>query len=102
MVSLQAEVGFSIWRLFWKHDLSLVCVVLLSNYTLFSLRVVVGILTARPKASSIQWPFQAWYSKVLCLALFQRSVPLPWKVGTGEAGLVSDLHVCDVSGFGEP
>lgn len=41
-LSLQAQDDLSFQRLFWKHDLSLVCGDLLSNYSLLFLRVVVG------------------------------------------------------------
>lgn len=42
VLSLQAQADLSFQRLFWKHDLSLVCGDLLSNYSLLFLRVVVG------------------------------------------------------------
>lgn len=41
VLSLQAQADLSFRSLFWKHDLSLVCGALLSNYSLLFLRIVV-------------------------------------------------------------
>lgn len=65
VLSLQAQADLSFWRLFWKHDLSLVCGALLSNYFLLFLRVVVGTTAARPRNSGIQMSASAGIPKGL-------------------------------------
>lgn len=66
VLSLQAQADLSFQRLFWKHDLSLVCGELLSNYSLLFLRVVVG---TRVQASRCQ-P-QCWCSERAWLTPFK-------------------------------
>lgn len=108
VLSLQAQADLSFWRLFWKHDLSLVCGVLLSNYSLLFLRVVVGTVAARPRNSGIQMPAHCWCSERARLTLFQdwglllpRGMPGYGRGGAGWAdpgGVLKvstlDLHVC--------
>lgn len=79
VLSLQAQADLSFQRLFWKHDLSLVCGELLSNYSLLFLRVVVG---TRIQASRCQ-P-QCWCSERAWLFPFKGRGPL----------LLRGLQVC--------
>lgn len=108
VLSLQAQADLSFWRLFWKHDLSLVCGALLSNYSLLFLRVVVGTTAARPRNSGIQMSAQCWCSERARLTpfqghglLLQRGVPVCGKGGAEWASpgwvlnvSILDLHVC--------
>lgn len=100
MLSLQAQADLSFWRLFWKHDLSLVCGALLFNYSLRFLRVVVGTMAARPRNSGIQMPAQCWCSEGAVVSLYTKGCACVWRV---EQELLAcclpnvrtlDLHVC--------
>lgn len=100
VLSLQGQADLSFWRLFWKHDLSLVCGALLFNYFLLFLRVVVGTMAARPKNSGIQMPAQCWCSERAVVSFYTEERACVWRVE--QQGLACcllnvhtlHLHVC--------
>lgn len=100
VLSLQGQADLSFWRLFWKHDLSLVCGALLFNYFLLFLRVVVGTMAARPRNSGIQMPAQCWCSERAVVSFYTEGCACVWGVEPqGPACCLLnvrtlDLHVC--------